>query len=159
MAGTATRFKAAGFTVCVAVLAVPQQLSRLSAEERFLCAQPDDARWTPPTAHDRSYEAIPSVLEVLEKHPAIDTIAIYTRTGKTYSNARDSNTGEWIESPAAVENLHDERSRPLTTTQAREWLSIYDSVLNHAARRPGYTTGERVAPIYHSLNADAETIR
>lgn len=92
---TVEEFAAAGFDVHAYAMAVPEHLSRLSAEYRYLAAgSPYAARWTPPTAHDRSFNALPETVAALEQSPLVSRLEVWTRTGPTYVGDRDL-SGAW----------------------------------------------------------------
>lgn len=151
--GTVQRFSEAGYAVDVAAVATRPEVSRLSAEKRYLDAGPDQARWTPPTAHDASYEAMPETLARLEEDPRVDTVSVFTRNDEVYFNER-TDSGEWAHEPESVDVLRTEQSRPLTPEQSQEWLEDFEDVRQDAFDRPGYLQ-ERTVPAWRSLVDDA----
>ena len=136
---TIGEFASAGFDVHVYAMAVPEHLSRLSSESRFLEAKtPDYARWTPPTAHDRSYNRLPDTLGALEQSEHVSHIEVWTRTGPTYVGDRQSD-GTWPES--AVDHVAAGRRSPL---DIEAWTESYTALRGIAEQRevpqlPGLT--------------------
>ena len=127
---TVEEFAGAGFDVHVYAMAVPEHLSRLSAESRYLAAAgPYAARWTPPTAHDRSYNRLPDTLGALEQSEHVSHIEVWTRTGPTYVGDRQSD-GTWPES--AVDHVIAGRRSPL---DVEAWTESYSALRRIAEQR------------------------
>lgn len=100
---TVEEFSAAGFDVHAYAMAVPEHLSRLSAEYRYLAASsPYAARWTPPTAHDRAFSTLPETAAALEQSPLVSHIEVWTRTGPIHVGDRGPDA---VGSDSAVDHV------------------------------------------------------
>ncbi|WP_225828518.1 zeta toxin family protein [Streptomyces naphthomycinicus] len=106
---TAAQFADAAYEVEVLALGVRAERSRLDSLHRYL----ESGRWTPPTAHDSAYTAMPETIAAAEASPAVQRLTITDRTGvDLYVNERDA-TGLWRTAPADVTALQESRARPL----------------------------------------------
>lgn len=78
---TAAAFRSAGYRVEAHVLAVPGAVSALGTVSRYLgaAAGNDQNRWTPSTAHEAAYEAMPVTVEQLVARGLVDRITVATR--------------------------------------------------------------------------------
>jgi UDP-N-acetylglucosamine kinase len=127
---TIEEFAKAGFDVHAYAMAVPEHLSRLSAENRFLRSEtPYQARWTPPTAHDRSYSRLPDTLRAVERSERVSHIEVWTRTGPIYVGDRRGD-GTWPGS--AVDHIIAGRRAPL---DIEAWTRSYGALRRVAEQR------------------------
>lgn len=127
---TVEEFADAGFDVHAYAMAVPEHISRLSAESRFLMTtRVYQARWTPPTAHDRSYSRLPDTLRALERSENVSHIEVWTRTGPTYVGDRRGD-GTWPGS--AVDHILAGRRAPL---DVEAWTESYSGLRRVAEQR------------------------
>lgn len=115
----------AGFRVHAVILGVAQEHSRLQCMMRYYfdLDRGKPARWTPPTAHDVSYERCPGTFELLTTTPGVDRTAMLTREGlvaysKWLSGTRDGQ--------GARRSVETERERIWSRIEASEWLGFLD---------------------------------
>jgi len=78
---TITELKARGYKVCIAMLAVPKEVSRTNIVLRYengLRTSDGVARWTDYSAHDDAYNNIPDTVDFLEKqNRCIDSLLLF----------------------------------------------------------------------------------
>lgn len=81
VAATARAFSDAGYTVSIAALAVPEQVSRLGIVTRYLAGVDHDEfpRWTTENSHSRSYTGMLTGLESVTN--VVDQIDVFDRQG------------------------------------------------------------------------------
>ena len=125
---TIERFHAAGFTVHAVAVAVPPQLSRASAINRFLT----QGRWTPPSAHDSAVQSLPGTVQQVATHRDVARFTVVDRSGVL----RDSTipgAGRGEEMRAVVQHAH---TRSLTDVEARQVATLQRAIVG-AATTPG----------------------
>ena len=78
---TAASFRSQEYRIEARVLAVPGAVSALGTVSRYLgaAAGKDQNRWTPSTAHEAAYEAMPATVEQLIARGLVDRITVTTR--------------------------------------------------------------------------------
>lgn len=128
----AALFRKAGYGVCVAVLAVPEALSRLGILVRFHRKLPEaqsgrlPLRLTPRKVHDDSYAGLEEATRFVDGSDAADRVVVVRRgNGVAYENSRGEK-GEWKSPAGAAKALEVERRRPLT----REELKVVEEDLD-----------------------------
>ncbi len=114
MAQTISAFRQAGYVVELRVVAVPQEVSRLSTVERYTRQVEDTGagRWTPAAAHDEAYAKAAGTVEELIASGRVDRLVIEDRGGsvlldRSYFGLRDrelSTVGR--QAAGAVERVH-----------------------------------------------------
>ncbi|MGW3510818.1 zeta toxin family protein [Streptomyces sp. NPDC000994] len=149
---TAVDFAAAGYQVEVLGLGVRAERSRLDSLHRYL----ESGRWTPPTAHDSSYEMMPQTIAAAEASPAVRRLTITDRTGADlFVNERDAD-GRWMREPAGVAALQASRARPLPPQEAAGWLARHRDILVEFAVRGEIS--ETTLPVLRTVTRDADTV-
>lgn len=90
------------------IVAVPPLLSLAGIAERFYRDRlaGDDARWTPPEAHDEAVCNLPSVVEEIISSSVIDRFSVATRDGKFLYDG--------MPSKEALDTFLEQFTRPLT---------------------------------------------
>ncbi|KAK3313803.1 zeta toxin-domain-containing protein [Apodospora peruviana] len=126
-------FRAAGYRVVVAILAVPEALSRLGILVRYHRNLPEaqscglPLRLTPPKVHNDSYAGLASAAEFIDQSPAVDTVIVVRRNNMlAYRNERtvtenSKGRGRVWRDPAgsALKSLEMERTRELPSDESR----------------------------------------
>ena len=138
---TAKEFSEAGYEVQVCAIAVSEDVSRLSAQARYLqnTENPFRARWTPPDLHDLAVVNSPGTVAALEASPYVSRVEVWNRTKQLYLNDRDS-SGRWSREPEAAQVIIDERARPIENP--KEWLHLYEvNAVRAAEHRIGRYAG------------------
>lgn len=79
----------------------------------------DDARWTPPAAHDAAVVSLPGTVEAVALSADVDTLRVVDRTGETLFRSEGPASRERVE--GAVRALHEGMSRPLSPQEARRY--------------------------------------
>ncbi|KAI1144004.1 zeta toxin-domain-containing protein [Hypoxylon sp. FL0543] len=119
-AGLARLFRARGYRVEVAVLAVPAALSRLGILTRFHEKLPEagpsgglPVRLTPRRVHDESYEGLLAAAAFVDSADAVDQVVV-VRRDNVVAYADERVNGSWRRGPGVLEAVRAERRRPLT---------------------------------------------
>ncbi|KAK0637278.1 zeta toxin-domain-containing protein [Bombardia bombarda] len=126
----ATVFHAAGYAVRVAILAVPEALSRLGILVRYYRNLPEaqsrglPPRLTPKAVHDDSYAGLAYAARFIDEDEAVDGVIVVRRNNMlAYRNERRRDDGEgqrvWKSDAAASGALEMERARPLSEDEWR----------------------------------------
>lgn len=149
---TAEEFATIGHRVELVGLGVRAERSRLDSLHRYL----DAGRWTPPTAHDGSYQMMPETIAAAEASLAVQRITLTDRTGaELYVNER-LNDGRWSREPAGAEALHAIRTRLFPPDEVAGWLTRHrDIVVTFAVRSEINAT---TVPVLNQVASDAETV-
>ncbi|OTB20460.1 hypothetical protein K445DRAFT_312935 [Daldinia sp. EC12] len=124
-ADLARLFRAEGYRVEVAILAVPAALSRLGILTRFYEKLPEAGpqgglplRLTPRKVHDESYAGLLEAAAFVDSSDAVDQVVVVRRDNLVaYANERMKNVGNgngWKREPRTAEAVRVERERPLT---------------------------------------------
>ncbi|KAI1335130.1 zeta toxin [Xylariaceae sp. FL0016] len=115
----ARAFRDGGYRVEVAVMAVPEGLSRLGILTRFYERAREGAggrlpaRLTPKAVHDDSYAGLLEAAQFVDLSDAVDQVVVVRRDNLvSYVNERME--GHWRDPPLAAETICRERERPLT---------------------------------------------
>jgi UDP-N-acetylglucosamine kinase len=135
---SALRFKAAGFRVEVAMLAVPEAVSRLGVLERHLRSLENFGygRLTPESAHDAGYAGVLQAAELVDTGEWADLVAVLRPNGElVYANHRDAE-GQWEEPARTAEAISQERDRPWTVLESRHFLETASQVGRIGLRAP-----------------------
>lgn len=131
--------RAAGRRVDAVVVAVQPEVSRLGAMERYYrdVMAGDDARWTPPKAHDAAADSLPGTVEAVALSSDVDSLRVTNRQGETLFFDDGPPSPERAE--GAVAALREGMSRPL----AREELRRYETgVQQMSAAHERYTSSD-----------------
>ncbi|KAK3374954.1 zeta toxin-domain-containing protein [Podospora didyma] len=121
-------FHRGGYNVRVAILAVPEALSRLGILVRYYRNLPEaqsrnlPLRLTPKKVHDDSYAGLALAAKFIDKDPSADAVIVVRRNNMlAYENERenDSATRAWHTEPGASWALEIERTRELSADELR----------------------------------------
>jgi hypothetical protein len=117
----AKAFSAGGYRVLVAILAVPEGLSRLGILVRFHQDLPEarsgklPLRLTPKKVHDDSYKGLADAAAFIDASPAANAVMVVRRGNLVaYSNHRTNSADSWVLPSGALAALEAERTRLLT---------------------------------------------
>ncbi|WP_427888872.1 zeta toxin family protein [Kribbella sp. GL6] len=129
-AASAERFKAAGYQVEIALLAVTEVFSRLGVLERHLRGLEayGFARLVPPSAHDDGYAGVLRAAELIDANTWADRVAVLRPDGQLlYGNQRAAG-GSWERPVRTAEAITYERDRPWTVVESRYFLETVSQV-------------------------------
>lgn len=136
-------FAKAGYTVKVAILAVPEGVSRLGCLVRYWKRLPEagskglPVRLTPKRVHDESYQGLVEAARFVDEIDAVDGVVVVRRgEGVAFWNERvrvegdgervkgerkEERTRRWVREPAggALKALEIERARTLSVEERR----------------------------------------
>ncbi len=115
-------FHQGGYNVRVAILAVPEALSRLGILVRYHRNLPEaqsrglPLRLTPKKVHDDSYAGLEYAARFLDEDPSVDSVIVVRRNNMlAYRNERAGREDRaWRDDARALEALGVERIRPLS---------------------------------------------
>ncbi len=126
----ATAFRAAGFRVEVAVLAVPEALSRLGIVARYLeqAAVHGRGRFVATSNHDACYRGIPETMAAIEAQRLADKVIVFRRGAVVVDSAERGPDGDWLGTPKLKNAVMAERSRPWGTTASLKFCTSLDRV-------------------------------
>ncbi|MFI5731123.1 zeta toxin family protein [Kribbella sp. NPDC051587] len=136
-ARAAANFGAAGFRVEVAVLAVPEALSRLGIVARYLdqIALHGRGRFVARSNHDGCYRGIPATIAAVQANQLADNVIVFRRGAAVVTAAQRAENGSWSGSQHLAEDVAGERSRPWGTTASLKFCTS----LNRIAQQGGPT--------------------
>jgi UDP-N-acetylglucosamine kinase len=134
-------YRAAGFDVEVAVLGVPEALSRQGIVHRFYEQVRDRGagRLTVPANAAASYVGILGGAQLVDEHHLADVVAVYRR-GEADPRYRNelSETGQWAAPPGLRAAIETERARPLSAAEAEAFQATH--AMLRAALGPEWAT-------------------
>jgi len=123
-AESARRFKAAGYQVEVAILAVHESLSRLGVLERHMLALQNFGfgRLVEQSLHDACYQGALRAAELVDRDAFADRVAVLRPDGRLiYGNERTVD-GQWQQPATTAGAIQWERDRPWTVLESRHFL-------------------------------------
>ncbi|KAH8895129.1 hypothetical protein GQ53DRAFT_78127 [Thozetella sp. PMI_491] len=119
-------FHDGGYLVKVAIMAVPEALSRLGILVRYYRNLPEaqsrglPLRLTPKKVHDDSYAGLAYAAKFIDEHPIVDGIVVVRRNNLvTYENGKGGAFGGWQSAATAAAALEIERKRKLSPEEAQ----------------------------------------
>lgn len=148
VAATMKGLRAAGFVIDARVVAVNDKLSWQGILQRYegQRAARGVGRMTTAKAHQDAYVGMPGTLERIEREQLADTVAVFRRGLQViYSNSFES--GRWLREPAASAVVQEERARPLTLLELRNYSRGYDTLASQISRPERGATPEEVKTI------------
>jgi predicted ABC-type ATPase len=152
----AAMFRRAGYDVEVAVMAVPEPLSRMGILTRYeqQVAASGGGRLTEVANHDAAYRGCVQALRDIDEGYAVDdeghvvrggadaagrreyfvgAVEIWQRGGERVYENRLTENGGWTAPAAARQALEAERSRPFTADETRQFLHEYRELAAHGS--------------------------
>ncbi|TDO68139.1 zeta toxin [Kribbella sp. VKM Ac-2571] len=123
-AESAQRFKAAGYQVEVALLAVPEARSRLGILERHIRSLEKFGfgRFVEQSAHDAGYVGVLRAAELVDTGQWADRVGVLRADGElVYGNQRDGNAA-WQQPARTADAITWERDRAWTVLESRYFL-------------------------------------
>lgn len=110
-----------GRRVDAVVVAVQPEVSRLGAMERYYrdVMAGDDARWTPPAAHDAAVASLPGTVEAVAMNGDVDSLRVVTREGTTLFHSDERASPARVE--GAVAALQEGMAGPLSPGELRRY--------------------------------------
>jgi hypothetical protein len=151
----AALFRRAGYRVAVAVLAVPEALSRLGILVRFHRDLPEarsrrlPLRLTPKKVHDDSYAGLAEAAAFVDRSDAADVVVVVRRgNGVAYENWRGEG-GRWKGEAGVLSALERERRRPL----GEDEVEVVRDGLEYLGNLEGEGVAEQVGEIRGLVDA------
>ena len=119
----AARFRAAGYRVEVAVLAVHEAYSRLGALERYLrqVAITGTGRLIDRQTHDACYRGVVRSAGAIDASRVAHSVFALRRDGSCVCSNHLGHDGQWVHSPATAAAIESERNRPWTRSETHRF--------------------------------------
>ncbi|HEU4426194.1 MAG TPA: zeta toxin family protein [Pilimelia sp.] len=152
----AARFRAAGYRVETAIVAVPEASSRLGVLDRFWreVEAAGHGRYVERASHDATYAGVMRAASALDAGRFSDSVFVFRRGGEMlYSNHLDAD-GQWVRPPATAEAVHAERTRVWTTAEDR-WFTTAVERLREAIDPRWRPEVDEIAELGRSLSPSA----
>ena len=125
---SARAFKAAGYQVEVAILAVHEAVSRLGVLQRHVRALEGFGfgRLVTQSRHDAGYAGVLRAAELIDQGDWVDRVGVLRPDGQLiYGNQRDT---DWQQPPRAADAITWERERTWSVAESRDFLDATSSV-------------------------------
>ncbi|NYF18540.1 hypothetical protein HDC37_003405 [Microbacterium sp. AK009] len=129
--GTATAFKAEGFSTHLVIVATPQHESLLATASRFLNARRLrlPARFTDRAAHDRSFAGTQSLARAAEDAADLDRVTLLDQTGRRIFDATHEDGLAGV--AEAIEVAH---AAPISVLEGARWFGELRAITDFARR-------------------------
>ena len=155
-AETAGRFRAAGTRVEVAVMGVPEALSRLGIVDRYLRQVEihGHGRFVAQSNHDACYRGVRETVAAIQTQETADNVVVFRRGATVVGAARRDDNGHWVGAQQLAEDVASERERPWTIDESLRFCTS----LNRVALRGGrewYPELRQIAQLARPLAAEA----
>jgi hypothetical protein len=127
---SARKFKAAGFHVEVAMIAMHEAMSRLGVLDCHLRSLEDFGfgRLVPQSRHDAGYDGVLRAAELVDKGDWADRVAVLRSDGRLiYGNERDD-AGDWQQPARTSEAIAWERERRWTVVESKDFLDSRERI-------------------------------
>ncbi|MGW6277748.1 zeta toxin family protein [Kribbella sp. NPDC055071] len=133
-AESAARFHAAGFRVEVAVLAVPEALSRLGIVARYLRQVEfhGHGRFVAQSNHDACYRGVPETVAAIHAQGLAGNIVVFRRGAGVVAAAHRDDRGVWNGTDLLTESVAAERRRPWTIDESLKFCANLNSIAQQA---------------------------
>lgn len=121
----AARFKAAGYRVEAAILAVPDSHSRLGALYRYVdqVHQFGQGRLIDEQIHDACYRGVVRSAGSIDADHLADSVFVLRRDAHVVYRNHLGPDGEWIREPGTAEAVTAERDRPRTAQESHDFAN------------------------------------
>lgn len=142
-ADPARRFRDNGYTIEVAILAVPAAQSRLGILHRYdeqLQAH-GHGRLVTPENHDNCYRGMLQTADAIDRDRAADVVTVYRRGNHALHIAQLDGGGQWTTPPATRLAIEQERERPWSAGEVGQFLNTLEHLARHP--EPGWHAGLR----------------
>ena len=126
----ARQFKAAGYQVEVAIVAVHEAASRFGLLDRHIRALEayGYGRLADPGLHDVCYQGVLRAAEAIDREEFADRVAVLRPDGQLiYGNQRTAD-GQWQQPARTAEAINWERDRPWTVQESRLFLDAVSAI-------------------------------
>jgi UDP-N-acetylglucosamine kinase len=127
----AAMFRAAGYRVEVAIMAVPQAQSRLGILSRYeqMVAASGHGRMVETANHDACYAAMLDAADLIDRDQVVDVVAVYRRGNHLlYANSAGID-GDWAAPAATRRTIEAERDREWTAAEAGQFLDEWQRLV------------------------------
>ena len=128
----AAMFRAAGYRVEAAIMAVPEPLSRLGIVHRYhdQVQKLGHGRLTARDNHDASYQGVRQAAEAIDRDRIVDVSTVYRRGNQqVHTNHLDSD-GAWRGPAGTAAAIEAERQRPWTPEETKAFSATVKQLAN-----------------------------
>ncbi|WP_189333022.1 zeta toxin family protein [Actinoplanes ianthinogenes] len=130
---TIEQFRAAGYRVELAVVAVDDATSRMGVLSRYQDMRDGKTpgRYVPPEVQQEAYTGLLSTIDLIDGDRLVDQVHVYQRDGtKRYSNELGAD-GDWVRPPDTRRVIEQIRAQPWSAEQT----AAFDDTAKSLARR------------------------
>ena len=148
VAETMQSLRGAGYEVDARVLAVNDRLSWQGVMQRYENQKADrgSGRMTALHSHQDAYYGVPVTIERIEREKLADKVTVYRRGGEViYSNKLRG--GEWQQPSGAREAVENERSRPMTLQERKNYAEGFDKLAALMAKPERRATADELRTV------------
>jgi len=137
MANITQGLKQAGYRVELHVMAVPEKVSEQRIYQRYEGMRESGGfgRFSTKDKHDEAYIGVTRTVASVEAGKQVDRLCLYDHAVQAiYDNHLEN--GRWQKEPAALKTLEQERNRPMTLQERKEYLAGFNTLANQLAKPP-----------------------
>ncbi|MFY1651812.1 zeta toxin family protein [Solwaraspora sp. WMMB762] len=133
----AAKFKAAGYRVETAIVAVPEASSRLGVLDRYWSefTERGVGRYVEQASHDATYNGVIRAARALDATHLSDQVFVFRRGGEQLYSNHLTPEGQWARPPATAEAVQAERTRTWTATEEQWFIDTVERLRGEIASR------------------------
>src|SRR5262249_14791888 len=126
------KFRAAGYRIETAIVAVPGAVSRLGILDRFWNELQGEGhgRYVEQASHDATYAGVIRAADAVDAGHLSDRVFVFRRGGEVVYSNHLTPEGEWARPPATAEAVHGERTRTWTAAEERWFIHNIERLRN-----------------------------
>jgi len=135
MANITQSLKQAGYRVELHVMAVSEKVSEQRIYQRYEDMRESGGfgRFSTKDKHDEAYIGVARTVASVEAGKQVDRLCLYDHTVQAIYDNRIEN-GQWQKEPVALKTLEQERNRPMTLQERKEYLAGFNTLANQLAK-------------------------
>jgi len=135
MARMTQGLKEAGYRVELHIIATPERVSEQRIYERYEGQRERDGygRFSTKDKHDEAYLGVAKTIAAVEAGKQVDRLCVYDRHVRAiYDNSFEN--GQWQKEPLALKTFEQERNRPMTLQERKDYLAGFDKLAVQLSR-------------------------
>jgi len=148
MARMTQGLKQAGYRVELHIIATPERVSEQRIYERYEGQRAKDGygRFSTKDKHDEAYLGVAKTVAAVEAGKQVDRLCVYDRHVRViYDNSFEN--GQWQKEPLALKALEQERNRPMTLQERRDYLDGFDKLAGLLTNPERHASTEEIGHI------------
>jgi hypothetical protein len=145
MAKMTQALRESGYSVELHVMAVPETISEQRIYQRYEGQRARDGfgRFSTKDKHDEAYVGVADTVASVERGKQVDKLCLYDHwVSSIYENSLEH--GQWQKEPGARKGLDDERTRPMTLEERREYAKGFDELASALAKSERQASAEEI---------------